>query len=150
MQTHDAIGVAQMETRGVLETVTHRLERLETSPVPKFVARLDLNPSLSSEMTVPPHHSEARSSSLEARSSNPEVSMAPVALRRSERLVNKPEVDYRQIALQPRWPISTAVNSNLGQTQVLYPSSSFTAFSNTLTPQHLRRCRRHLSSGVGT
>src|SRR6218665_1198815 len=42
-----AVGAAQVETREVLETVIHRLERLEASPVPKFVAGLDLNPSLS-------------------------------------------------------------------------------------------------------
>src|SRR6218665_2086609 len=92
-----AVGAAQVETRGVLETVIHRLERLETSPVPKFVAGLDLNPSLSNEMTVAPHHSTI---SLEAKQDNPEVS---TALRRSERLGNKPKVDYRQVALQPRW-----------------------------------------------
>src|SRR6218665_2916357 len=46
------IGAVQIETREVLETVIHRLERLEASPVPKFVAGLDLNPSLSNEMTV--------------------------------------------------------------------------------------------------
>src|SRR6218665_1142272 len=40
-----AVGAAQVETREVLETVIHRLERLEASPVPKFVAGLDLNPS---------------------------------------------------------------------------------------------------------
>src|SRR6218665_4021061 len=45
-----AVGAAQVETREVLETVIHRLERLEASPVPKFVAGLDLNPSLSNEM----------------------------------------------------------------------------------------------------
>src|SRR6218665_3973250 len=38
-----AVGAAQVETREVLETVIHRLERLEASPVPKFVAGLDLN-----------------------------------------------------------------------------------------------------------
>ena len=32
-----AVGAAQLETREVLETVIHRLERLEASPVPKFV-----------------------------------------------------------------------------------------------------------------
>src|SRR6218665_953397 len=47
-----AVGAAQVETREVLETVIHRLERLEASPVPKFVAGLDLNPSLSNEMTA--------------------------------------------------------------------------------------------------
>src|SRR6218665_2033107 len=41
------IGAVQIETREALETVIHRLERLEASPVPKFVAGLDLNPSLS-------------------------------------------------------------------------------------------------------
>src|SRR6218665_2550387 len=35
-----AVGAAQVETREVLETVIHRLERLEASPVPKFVAGL--------------------------------------------------------------------------------------------------------------
>src|SRR6218665_951039 len=30
-----AVGAAQVDTREVLETVIHRLERLETSPVPK-------------------------------------------------------------------------------------------------------------------
>src|SRR6218665_1031724 len=49
-----AVGAAQVETREVLETVIHRLERLEASPVPKFVAGLDLNPSLSNEMTAAP------------------------------------------------------------------------------------------------
>src|SRR6218665_915999 len=51
-----AVGAAQVETREVLETVIHRLERLEASPVPKFVAGLDLNPSLSNEMTAAPTH----------------------------------------------------------------------------------------------
>src|SRR6218665_2696649 len=68
---------------------------LEASPVPKFVAGLDLNPSLSNEMTAAPIHS---SISLEAKQGNPEVSTAPVVLRRSERMVNKPKVDYRQVA----------------------------------------------------
>src|SRR6218665_931038 len=58
-----AVIAAQAETR-VLETVMHRLERLEASPVPKFVAGLDLNPSLFNEMTAAPTHS---SISLEAR-----------------------------------------------------------------------------------
>src|SRR6218665_1269991 len=55
------VGAAQVETREVLETVIHRLERLEALPVPKFVAGLDLpkfvagldlNHSLSKEMTA--------------------------------------------------------------------------------------------------
>src|SRR6218665_371173 len=66
-----AVFAAQVETRGVLETVIHRLERLEASPVPKFVAGLDLNPSLSNEMTAAPTHS---SISLEVKQGNPEVS----------------------------------------------------------------------------
>src|SRR6218665_194337 len=82
-----AVGAAQVETREVLETVIHRLERLEASPVPKFVAGLDLNPSLSNEMTAAPTHSAL---SLEVKQGNPEVSTAPVVLRRSERLINKP------------------------------------------------------------
>ena len=94
----------------------HRLERLETSPVPKFVAGLDLNPSLSNEMTEAPNHS---SLSLEAKQGNPEVSTAPVVLRRSELLVNKPKVDYRQVALKMRWPISTAVSLNPGPVPTL-------------------------------
>ena len=49
---HANIDAVQAETREVLETVRHRLERLETSPVPKFAAGLDLNPSCSGEMTV--------------------------------------------------------------------------------------------------
>src|SRR6218665_2069700 len=56
---------------------TYRLERLEASPVPKFVAGLDLNPSLSNEMTAAPIHS---SISLEVKQGNPEVSTAPVVL----------------------------------------------------------------------
>src|SRR6218665_2536755 len=70
-----AVGAVQVETREVLETVIHRLERLEASPVPKFVAGLDLNPSLSNEMTAAPTHS---SISLEVKQGNPEVSTAPV------------------------------------------------------------------------
>ena len=70
-----AVGAAQVETREVLETVIHRLERLEASPAPKFVAGLDLNPSLSSEMTTEPHHSTI----------GPEIVMRPGALRRSEK-----------------------------------------------------------------
>src|SRR6218665_3641421 len=77
-----AVGAAQVETREVLETVIHRLERLEASPVPKFVAGLDLNPSLSNEMAAAPTPS---SISLEVKQGNPEVSTAPVVLRRSER-----------------------------------------------------------------
>src|SRR6218665_605273 len=126
-----AVGAAQVETREVLETVIHRLERLEASPVQKFVAGLDLNPSLSNEMTAAPLHS---SISLEAKQTNPEVSTAPVVLRRSERLVNKPKVDYRQIAPQPRWPISTAASSNPCPVPTLYPSSSFAALQQHANP----------------
>ena len=57
-----AVGTAQVETREVLETVIHRLERLEASPVPKFVAGLDLNPSLSNEMTAAPSRLPTRPS----------------------------------------------------------------------------------------
>ena len=119
----------QANIGAILETVIHRLERLETSPVPEFVAGLDLNPNLSSKMTVAPHHSTI---SLEARQSNTEVFTAPVVLRRSEGLVNKPKVDYRQVALQTRWPISTAASSNPGQTQD--PFSSFAALQKHENP----------------
>ena len=71
------ICAAQVGTREVLETVIHRLQRLEASPVPKFVAGLDLNPSLSNEMTVAPTHSTI---SLEVKQGNPEVSTTPVVL----------------------------------------------------------------------
>src|SRR6218665_557922 len=126
-----AVGAAQVETREVLETVIHRLERLESSPVPKFVAGLDLNPSLSNEMTAAPTHS---SISLEVKRGNPEVSTAPVVLRRSERLVNKPKVDYRQVAFLPRWPTATAVSSNPCPAPTLYPSSSFAALQQHANP----------------
>src|SRR6218665_1808880 len=126
-----AVGVAQVETREVLETVIHRLERLEASPVPKFVAGLDRNPSLSDEMTAAPTHS---SISLEVKQGNPEVSTAPVVLRRSERLVNKPKVDYRQVAFLPRWPAATAVSSNPCPAPTLYPSSSFAALQQHANP----------------
>jgi len=51
----------------------YRLDRLEASPVPKFLAGLDFKPSLSSEMTVAPHHSTIGT----------EVVTGPFALRRS-------------------------------------------------------------------
>ena len=89
------VDAVQAETREVLETVMHRLERLETSPVPKFAAVIDLNPSHSGEMTATPYHSTIES----------EVVMNNGVLRRSEGLLNKPKVDYRQVALQPRWPL---------------------------------------------
>src|SRR6218665_2064654 len=126
-----AVGAAQVETREVLETVIHRLERLEASPVPKFVAGLDLNPSLSNEMTAAPTHS---SISLEVKQGNPEVSAAAVVLRRSERLVTKPKVDYRQVALLPRWPTATAVSSDPCPAPTLYPSSSFAALQQHANP----------------
>src|SRR6218665_3084642 len=66
-----AVGAAQVETREVLETVIHRSERLEASPVPKCVAGLNLSPSLSNEMTAAPNHS---SISLEVKQGNPELS----------------------------------------------------------------------------
>src|SRR6218665_3804343 len=93
-----AVGAAQAETREVLENVMHRLERLETSSVPKLAAGLDLNPSHSGEMVEVPYHSNIES----------EVVTGPGVLRRSEILLNKPKVDYRQVALQPRKPICTA------------------------------------------
>src|SRR6218665_3706390 len=125
------IGAVQIETREALETVIHRLERLEASPVPKFVAGLDLNPSLSNEMTEAPNHS---SISLEVKQGSPEVSTAPVVLRRSERLVNKPKVDYRQVAFLPRWPTATAVSSNPCPAPTLHPSSSFAALQQHANP----------------
>jgi len=81
---HANIEAVQAETRGALDTicafqaeVLYRLERLETSPAPKFVAGLD-----SGEMTVAPYHSAIE----------PESVTGPRLLRRSERLVNKPKV----------------------------------------------------------
>src|SRR6218665_3052727 len=82
-------------------------------------------------MTVAPHHSTI---SLEAKHGNLEVSVAPVAPRRSEKLVHKPKVDYRQVALHPRWPISTAASSNPGLVHTLYPSSSFAALQQHANP----------------
>src|SRR6218665_3933884 len=119
----DAIN-AVVSTRGVRETVIPRLEHIGTSPASKFVAGLDLNPSLSGEMTAAGNHSTI---SLEVKQGNPEVSMAPVVLRRSERLVNEPKVAYRQVALKMRWPTSTAMSLNPCPVPTLYPSSSFAA-----------------------
>src|SRR6218665_2245998 len=83
-------------------------------------------------MTAAPTHS---SISLEARQGNPAVvSTAPVVLRRSERLVNKPKVDYRQVALQPRWPMPTAARSKPCPVPTLYPSSSFAALQQHVNP----------------
>src|SRR6218665_2965604 len=82
-------------------------------------------------MTAAPTHS---SISLEVKQGNPEVSTAPVVLRRSERLVTKPKVDYRQVALLPRWPTSTAVSSNSCPGPTLYPSSSFAALQQHANP----------------
>src|SRR6218665_1978566 len=84
---HANIDAVQAEAREVLETVMHRLQRLETSPVPKVAAGLDLNPSHSGEMTAAPYHSTIAS----------EVVMGLSVLRRSERLLSKPKVDYRQV-----------------------------------------------------
>src|SRR6218665_8058 len=120
-----AIGAPQVEPRGVLGTVRHRLERLETSPASKFIAGLDLNPSLSNEMTAAPNHSTII---LEAK-----ISTAPVVPRRSERLI-----DYRQVALLPRWPTSTVVSSNPCPVPTLYPSSSFAALQQHANPLSIR------------
>jgi len=51
---HADIDAVPAKTIEVMKTVIHRLQRLEASPVPKFVARLDLNPSLSREINVAP------------------------------------------------------------------------------------------------
>src|SRR6218665_3984305 len=121
---HPNIDPVQAETREVLETVMHKLEHLETSPVPKFAAGLDLNPSHSGEMTAASYHSTIES----------EVVMGPGVLRRSERLLNKPKVDYRQVALQPMWLVSTAVSSDSGQIPILNPSSSSVALHQHANP----------------
>ena len=130
------IGAVQAETRGALETigvfqaeVLHRLERLETSPVPKFAAGIDLNPSHSGEMAVAPYHSTIES----------EVVIGPGVLRRSERLLSKPKVDYRQVTLQPRWPASTAVISDSGQIPTFNPSSSSVALQQHANPSAFER-----------
>src|SRR6218665_1245012 len=128
------IGAVQIETREFLEIVIHRLERLETSPAPRFVARLDLNPSLSNEMTEAPHHLTI---SLEDKQGNPEVSTPPVALRTSERLLNKPKVDYHQVALQPVWLISTVASSSPCPVPPISPSSSFPPLQHHATPSAL-------------
>src|SRR6218665_1851494 len=124
---HANIDAVQAETREVLENrrpLMHRLERLETSPVPKFAAGLDLSPSHSGEMTAAPYHSTIES----------EVVIGPGVLRRSERLLNKAKVDYRQVALQTRWPVSTAVSSDPAQMQTLHPSSSAVALQQHANP----------------
>src|SRR6218665_3516592 len=116
-----SLRAVQVESRGGLGSVRNSLERLETSPASKFVAGLHLNPSLSNEMTAAPNHSTII---LEAK-----VSTAPVVPRRSEGLV-----DYRQVALLPRWPTSTAVSSNPCPVPTLYPSSSFAALQQHANP----------------
>src|SRR6218665_134879 len=75
-----SLRAVQVESRGDLGSVRNSIERLETSPASKFVAGLDLNPSLSNEMTAAPNHSTII---LEAK-----VSTALVVPRRSERLVS--------------------------------------------------------------
>src|SRR6218665_28972 len=82
-------------------------------------------------MTAAPTHS---SISLEVKQGNPEVSTAPVVLRRSERLVNKTKVDYRQVAFLPRWPTATTVSSNPCPEPTLYSSSSFAALQQHANP----------------
>src|SRR6218665_1181608 len=116
-----SLRAVQVEGRGGLGSVRNSLERLETSLASKFVAGLDLNPSLSNEMTAAPNHWTII---LEAK-----VSTTPVVPRRSERLV-----DYRQVALLPRWPISTAASSNPCPVPTLYPSSSFAELQQHANP----------------
>src|SRR6218665_1763456 len=120
-----SLRAVQVESRGDLGSVRNSIERLETSPASKFVAGLDLNPSLSNEMTAAPNHSTII---LEAK-----VSTALVVPRRSERLV-----DYRQVALLPRWPTSTVVSSNPCPVPTLYPSSSFAALQQHANPLSIR------------
>src|SRR6218665_3270814 len=128
---HADLGAIVVSTPGVRETVVPRLEHIGTSPASKFVAGLESNPSLSNVMTAAPTHSTI---SLEVKQGNLEVSTAPVVLRRSERLVNKPKVDYCQVALKMRWPTSTAVSSNPCPAPTLYPSSSFAALQQHANP----------------
>ena len=73
---HADLGAVGVATRGVRETVIPRLKRIGTSPASKFVAGLELNLSLSSEMTAAPTHS---SISLEIKQGSPEVLTAPVS-----------------------------------------------------------------------
>src|SRR6218665_1749763 len=98
-------------------------------------------------MTAAPPHSTII---LEAKQSNPAVSTAPVVLRRSERLVNKSKVDYRQVALEPRWPIPTVASLNLCPVPTLYPSSSFAALQQHANPSSFETVPATLVEQGGT
>src|SRR5678815_4955250 len=88
------------ETKEVLTEVMSRLDRLEASPLPKFVVERDVNLGRSSttEQVDAPYHSTI---GLEeyggARPKDPIVSVNPGTLRRSERLSHKAKVSYKEL-----------------------------------------------------
>src|SRR6218665_2897455 len=138
------IVAAQAQTRGALETIGAFQAEVRTAQIraPRNFAcakvfclvRFEvLNPSHSGEMTVAPYHSTIES----------EVVIGPSVLRRSERLLKKPKVDYRQVALQPRWPVSTAVSSDPGQILTLIPSSSSVALQQHANPSTYIQWTQH-------
>ena len=99
----------------MLTEVMSRLDRLEASPLPKFVVERDLNLGRSSttEQVDAPYHSTI---GLEeyggARPKDPIVSVNPGTLRRSERLSHKAKVSYKELESRTRWPQRVRLDSN--------------------------------------
>ena len=97
------------ETKEALTEVSMRLDRLESSPIPKFAVEAELNPgpTATTEQVDALYHSTI---GLEegggARMKDPKAPVFPGTVRRSERLAGKGKIPYKEMGSRYPWPHS--------------------------------------------
>ena len=117
-ETKEAITSMQStakETKEVLTEVSMRLDRLESSPIPKFAVEAELNPgpTATTEQVDALYHSTIGLE--EGGGARMKVSTAPVfpgTVRRSERLAGKGKIPYKEMGSRYPWPHSSKEDSN--------------------------------------
>ena len=116
------ISAVRDNVREALTEVVSRLERLETSPVPK--PAVDLNPGYLTAITTadaPYHSTIGLEETLGAR---PKDFTQPGILRRSDRLAGRPPISYREYGSRKDWPPFLGWDSNPEVTSSCPPSIS--------------------------
>ena len=109
MEAITSIQSTARETKEALTEVSMRLDRLESSPIPKFAVEAELNPgpTATTEQVDALYHSTI---GLEegggARMKDPTAPIFPGTVRRSERLAGKAKIPYKEMGSRYPWPHS--------------------------------------------
>ena len=119
----EEISAVRDNVREALTEVVSRLERLETSPVPK--PAVDVNPGLKSTAITTADASYHSTIGLEETlGARPKDFAHPGILRRSDRLASRPPIAYREFGSRNNWPPFHRWDSNPEVTSSCPPSIS--------------------------